>query len=142
MNAIELTKLLRKLGACDAAREWAKGKDLHEVWTTCEQGDWLLWLAGRMADKPGWPTRKQIVLAACSCAETTLKFVKVGEERPRMAIETARAWVRGEVSIDDVKRAADGAYADARAKAQTEYVEIVRRELGEPLQGAIREVAL
>jgi hypothetical protein len=115
MNATEFTKLLRDLGACSEARSWAKGKDLHEVWTSCERADWLLWLAGRMADKPGWPTRKQIVLAACACAETALKFVKPGEDRPRLAIETARAWTRGEATIEDVRRARAAAVAAAAA---------------------------
>ena len=116
MNASQFTQLLRKLGACSDARDWAKGKDLHEVWITCERADWLLWLAGRMAGEPGWPTRQQIVLAACACAETALKFVKPGEDRPRQAIETARAWARGEANIEDVRLArADAAYAAAAA---------------------------
>jgi hypothetical protein len=162
MNATEFTKLLRDLGACSEARSWAKGKDLHEVWTSCERADWLLWLAGRMADKPGWPTRKQIVLAACACAETALKFVKPGEDRPRLAIETARAWTRGEATIEDVRRAraaavaaaaaysadaaataaysaayttATAAYsadAAARTEARMLCLAIIRRELGEP----------
>ena len=117
MTALKFMQLLRKLGACEEARTWAKGKDLHEVWTSCDRADWLLWLAGRMADEPGWPTRKQIVLAACACAETALRYVKPGEDRPRIAIETARAWVRGEASIEDVRLARKNAYAAAAAYA-------------------------
>ena len=139
MNAKDFNTLLHKLRACSAAVRWAHGKDLHSVWTTCYRGDWLLWLAGKMADEPGWPTRKQVVLAACACAETALHFVKPGEDRPRLAIETTRAWVRGEASIEDVRRAraAAAAYAaadaDARAKALANCADIVRRELPEPL---------
>ena len=118
MTALKFMQLLRKLRACEEARTWAKGKDLHEVWTSCDCADWLLWLAGRMADEPGWPTRKQIVLAACACAETALRYVKPGEDRPRIAIETARAWVRGEASIEDVRLARKNAdAADAAADA-------------------------
>ena len=69
MNAVKFQSLLDDLGACADAVEWARGKDLHTVWTTCERGDWLLWLCGKMVDKPGWPTHKHIVLAACACAE-------------------------------------------------------------------------
>ena len=34
-----------------------------------------------------------------------------GEDRPRLAIETAEAWCRGEVTIEEVRAAADAAYA-------------------------------
>ncbi len=68
MSAERFGRLLYDLGACDEAVAWAKGKDLHEVWTTCERGDWLLWLAGRMLGEQGWHTRGQVMLAACACA--------------------------------------------------------------------------
>jgi hypothetical protein len=71
----------------------------------------MLWLAGKMADKPGWWTRKQVVLAACDCAETALKYVKAGEDRPQKAIETARQWAKGEATLQQVRAAAAAAYA-------------------------------
>ena len=92
MNAIETQQLLRSLHACEEARTWAKGKTLAEIWEQCERGDWLLWLCGRMCGTDGWPTRQELVLAACDCAERALKYVKKGEVRPRIAIETARKW--------------------------------------------------
>ena len=64
------------------------------------------------------------MLAACACAETALKYVKPGEDRPHKAIETARAWARGEASIDDVRKAAyaaDAAYAAYAAYAAAAY---------------------
>ena len=76
MNAIETNKLMRSLKACEEARVWANGKTLAEIWEQCERGDWMLWLCGNMADKDGWPTRKELVLAACSCAERALQYVK------------------------------------------------------------------
>ena len=115
MNAVKFQSLLDDLGACADAVEWARGKDLHTVWTTCRRGDWLLWLCGRMVDKPNWPTRKQLVLAACSCAETSLKYVPSGEDRQRVAIETARKWARGTATIEEVRQAAADAYAYAYA---------------------------
>lgn len=121
MNSQEFSNLLRSVRACDSAREWAEGKDLATVWATCERGDWLLWLVGRMADNPGWATRKQVVLAACSCAETALKFVKPGEDRPRKAIEIARAWVNGQASIEDVRKASDAPAAYAYAAYASAY---------------------
>jgi hypothetical protein len=104
--------LLAKLGACTEARHEADGKGLAEVWSTCQRGNWLLWLTARMIGKPGWPTHQQVVLAACACAETALKFVPKGEDRPRKAIETARRWATGKATLVEV-RAADAAAADA-----------------------------
>ena len=119
MNAAKFQSLLGDLCACQEAVKWARGKDLHTVWITCERGDWLLWLCGKMVDKPGWSTRAQLVLAACSCAETSLKYVPEGEDRPRAAIETARKWARGKATIEEVRRAA--AYAADYAAAAAAY---------------------
>ena len=125
MNSKEFSQLLRKIGACAEACEWAKGKSLAGAWEQCERGDWLLWLCGRMVDTEGWPTRKELVLAACACAETALKYVKAGEDRPRIAIETARKLVRGEATFQEVRDAAAAAayaaYAAAAAAAAAAY---------------------
>jgi hypothetical protein len=77
----------------------------------------MLWLCGKMVDKPDWPTRQQIVLAACACARTALKHVPAGEKRPLVAIETAERWARGEANIQKVRAAAAAAYATAAADA-------------------------
>ena len=124
MNAKKFSDLLTSLKACTEAKEWAEGKSLQSVWKTCKRGDWLLWLCERMADKPGWHTRKDVVLAACDCAETALKYVKEGEDRPRKCIETVRAWVAGTATLDDViaaRHAASAASASA-ASAASAYI--------------------
>ena len=36
--------LLKKLDACESAIKWAGDKTWPEIYTTCERGDWLLWL--------------------------------------------------------------------------------------------------
>ena len=112
MKAKEFSELLISLRACEEARAWAKGKTLAAVWKTCNRGDWMLWLCGKMVDKPNWPTRQEVVLAACACAKPALKYVKAGEDRPRIALETARKWARGEATIQKVR---DAAAADAAA---------------------------
>ena len=126
MNAKQFAALLVELNACSEAREWASGKSLAVVWKTCKRGDWLLWLCGKMADKPNWPTRKEVVLAACDCAELALKYVPKGEERPRKCLETVRAWAAGNATIHEVRtaRAAayDAAYAFYAAAAYAAYV--------------------
>jgi len=118
MTKLEFKKLLTSLGACEDATEWAKGKDLKTVWETCERGDWLLWLIGNMIDKPNWPTRQQLVLAACACAETSLKYVPEGELRPKQAIAAARRWANGQSSIEEVQTAARAAAVEASRAAR------------------------
>ena len=77
------SRKLQAIGACADAVTWAKEQpSFTEAWAACERGDWMLWLAGKMRDKPDWPTRQQLVLAACDCAELSLKYVPKGEDRP------------------------------------------------------------
>jgi len=96
--------------ACSDAVEWVGTRTIEQAWAECERGDWMLWLAGRIDID-----RKLLVSAACACAEPALAFVRAGEDRPRLAIEVARAWCVGTATLDDV-RAADAA-ADAAAYA-------------------------
>ena len=117
MNAKQFAALLVELNACSEAQEWASGKSLAVVWKTCKRGDWLLWLCGKMADKPNWPTHKEVVLAACDCAELVLKYVPEDEERPRKCLETARAWAAGNATTDEVRMARRAAYAYADSAA-------------------------
>jgi hypothetical protein len=121
MNAEQLYDKLIRLGACEDARVWAEGKSLAEAWNTCERGDWMLWLAAHLCN------REIVVSAACDCAELALKHVPKNEDRPRKAIETARAWVRGEATIAQLKKAAAAShtcyaeYASAGAAAYAAY---------------------
>src|ERR1700678_1155317 len=105
-SRVNWQRKLVALGACSEAVQWAKEyKTFAEAWQACERGDWLLWLTAKMIGKPGWPTHQQIVVAACDCAETALRFVPKGEDRPRVAIETTRKWARGGATLDEVMEA-------------------------------------
>jgi hypothetical protein len=104
--------ILTELDACSEAVKWAGRKTHKQAWETCKRGDWLLWIADRFD-----VDRKLLVLAACGCARTVLKYVPVGEDRPRIAIETAEAWTRGEAMIDQVRSAAYAAAYAAYAAA-------------------------
>ena len=107
------TDKLVQLNACCEAVQWAQGyPSLRAAWEACERGDWMLWLAGRTCRT--LPQRKRLVLAACACARTALRYVKVGEKRPRAAIRMAERWARGDcsVSLQDVRSAAAYAAAD------------------------------
>jgi hypothetical protein len=54
---------------------------------------------------------------AADCAEHLLPLFEEcsPDDRPRRAVETARAWVRGEASVGDCQKAAVGAHAAARS---------------------------
>jgi len=117
------TIYLKKLNACHDAVEWAdQFKSMQEVWDNCERGDWMLWLLGKQAGKPGTESRKKLVLTACRCARLTLKYVPKGEKRPLKAIQTAEKYAKGigDVSLQDVRDAAYAA-ADAAYAAYTAY---------------------
>ena len=62
--------------------------------------------------------KKHQMLAAwaAKCAERVLPLFDVTsqDDRPRKAIETAKAWARGEVSVGEAQRAAVAAHAAAR----------------------------
>lgn len=99
---------LVKLGACTEAITWANGKELPEVWATCERADWMLWLVGKMTGKVGWPARQQIVLVTCLFAEDVLLIFERKypiDKCLRNCIEVVRKWANGEATIEDVHKA-------------------------------------
>ena len=87
-----LLATLDHLGACEEPRTWLAdeapraglGRAGVRLWNACDRGDWLLWLAASAG-----VDRRLVVLAACDCARLALKHVPKGENRPRIAIETA-----------------------------------------------------
>ena len=113
ISAEDFEDLLTELHACHEAKLWAKGKDLAEIWSTCERGDWMLWLLGNMQDKPGWLTHKQVTSIVCDCVEPALKYVKPGETRPAECLAVVRKWIKGEATIEEVEKAKEAAYAAA-----------------------------
>lgn len=73
---------------------------LRRWWDTSENaGDMLAYATTRLS-------RQALVLLAAACARTALRYVPAGEERPRLAIETAEAWARGEATRDEARAAA------------------------------------
>ena len=87
--------------------EWASQyTTAQQIWDNCERADWLLWWAARTEAN----SHQQIVLAACQCARRALKYVPEGEDRPRLAIEAAEAWI-----TNPTEEAARAAWAAARA---------------------------
>jgi len=109
------THKLTELNACPDAVIWATSQpDEQTAWDNCERGDWMLWLLGKLSKGPRSKSRKKLVLTACECARLALEHVPKSEDRPRIAIETAEAWARGEATLQEVR---DAAYAAADAAA-------------------------
>jgi len=97
---------LKHGGGCDPAIKWLGGKSYRDAYETCPRGDWLLWLVHELKID-----LRKIALAACECIELGYKFLPDGEYRARIAVETWRAWVRGEATLEEVRSAADAAHA-------------------------------
>ena len=112
---MKFTDRLNDMNACSEAVEWVGRRGLMTAWRDCGRADWMLWLAGRLDID-----RKLIVLAACDCAETALKYVPEGEDRPAKAIQTSRNWCAGTATEQDCRDAANAAYA-AYAAADAAY---------------------
>ena len=117
------TDQLKRMSACTDAREWAESQpNAYTAWRTCPRGDWLMWWLSRAG-----LDRKTLVLAACDCARLVLHLVPDGEDRPRVAIETAEAWARGEATIAQVRIAAAEA---ASAAMHKQCAMAVRKRVG------------
>lgn len=124
------TKKLEKMGACVDAITWCNiQKNRSQAWQDCQRGDWMLWLLGHLSGKPESRRRKKLVLCACECARLTLPHVPDGEDRPRIAIETAEKYARGNCKLEEVKSAADAAAAGAAyaADVRVRCAAIVRK---------------
>ena len=73
-------------------------------------------LTGRAAED-----HRSQALWAADCAERVLPLfedVFPGDDRPRKAIEAARAWARGEIRVSEARTAALAAHAAARDAAE------------------------
>jgi len=107
-----LAMQIAHLAPCSDARKWLNEQNTwQEAWNSCPRADWLLWLIGK--DKS--IAKKRIVVCACAIARTSLRFVKEGELRPLIAIETAERWAKGEATLDEVNQSRHGAYASNAA---------------------------
>jgi hypothetical protein len=64
--------------------------------------------------------RQSLALQAAECAEHVLPLFEQNcprDDRPRRAIEAARAWARGEIAVGAARAAAFAAHAAARSTA-------------------------
>ena len=125
MTRAELLAHLQRLHACPDAQAWvaATPGDPSHLWSTSDRVDWLLWLAAESG------LVLPVVLAACDCARTALRYVPVGEDRPLRAIEIAERIGSGELTgaaAGDARAAAWAARAAAGAAGDAAWAENLR----------------
>ncbi len=96
---------LRRLGACEDAREWAKGKTWPEIFETCHRGDWLLWLYRRTNPD----NLKELNRAKAHCALTVRHLMK--DQRSINACEIALKFADDQATRQELNAAAYAAYA-------------------------------
>jgi len=114
-----MKNLLRKLGACEDAREWAADKTWEEIFTTCHRGDWLLWLWKRTAEDTE-DNFKLLTRAKARCALTVRHLMK--DKRSINACEVALKFTDGLATREELNAAADAAaYAAADAADADAY---------------------
>jgi len=92
----------------------------QQEWNICEDGAVMLNALGQVGE-PGSDARRPLVLAACECARLALPHVLPGEDRPRLAIETAERWAQGEdVTLEQVRVASRDVFRAAHDAATAE----------------------
>ena len=109
MKTIE--ELLTKLGACEEARNWAKGKTFEEIYTTCERGDWLNWLFARTNHEDV----QLLTLVKGHQANTVRHLMR--DKRSLNAVDTAIAFGEGSATKEELNKAARAAWAATIAEA-------------------------
>lgn len=92
---MSIHEFLKYKYACQAAREWADGKSLQEIWETCPKTGWLIWLLKKL----GFETRNFQELAISSAEGVTHLMLS---ERSRQTVKELRRWLNGE-QVDLVK---------------------------------------
>lgn len=82
-----------------------------------------------MKKKTGAGEHKRLAAWAVDCAEHVLYLFEdhyPQDDRPRKAIEAARAWVRGEMKMTEVRKFALAAHAAARQATRLEAIAAAR----------------
>ena len=107
-----LKKFLSVNDACAEGYLFAKDLTLEEFLTTCERGDWILWLFKHTNPD----SIEELTLAKAHCANTVRHLMK--DKRSLNAVDTAFAFGEGKATREELDAAAsDAASADASAAA-------------------------
>ena len=98
-----MKELLKKLHACEEAREWAGDKTWEEIYNTCHRGDWLLWLFQRTNPND----KRRLVLVGAHCANTVRHLML--NERIKLAVDVAFSYGEGKATEEELADAAKAA---------------------------------
>lgn len=115
-------KQLQNLNACENAIEWVGCATLEGAWAECPRGDWMIWLAMRMAGQPGWPSPVDVVVVLCDIVEPIVSYIPANSKCLLTALETVRQWCIDDVSRMDVL----AAYTDVAAIHTYPYTAAIR----------------
>ena len=125
---LSLADRLDALGACEDAIDWVADeghRSLAAAWAACPRGDWMLWLAARLAGKPGSVAGRRAIRAGAACVRSTLSRFRIREERDAVAAALAETerWLDGgpaptEDALDWCGASAIGAIRFARGFAR------------------------
>jgi len=124
---VTYTEYLKSINACGEAISAAEGKTAQQAWDTCERGDWMLWLAGKLSGEPGCDRRRRLVLASTECARLAWPYVKEQDKQVVQACyETAEQWARGEngITLEVVEAAAWAASAASAAAVDAAWAAV------------------
>lgn len=105
----EITQFLDTHRACSEGREYALTQpDLEAVWDNCPNPSWLIWILQKTNKVP---TDQTLPRFAIWCVREIWPLLK--DERSRNAIEVVERYLDGKATIEEVRAAADAAYATA-----------------------------
>jgi len=108
---------LDELNACREAVDWCSDfGTLQEAWDKCERGDWMLWYLGQTCGATETDSHRTMTACKAACARLVLHIWEAkypDDARPKLAIEAAEKYSRGEITAS--ASAASAAAADAAA---------------------------
>ena len=89
-----------------STRLFGSEEDFYSLWNDIINPHWLQNLA-----VAGGVSNRQFSLTTCAIARLCLPLIPENEVRPRIAVETAEAWARGEATKEQVVRAEEAAFS-------------------------------
>jgi hypothetical protein len=107
-----IDELIEQFSPCEEGEKFLRERgSLKAAWDTCAQADWMLWLDSRL----GLLIPRQRVEFACRCVRETpagegTVWDLLTDDRSRRAVETAEAFIRGEVTEEELRRAAEAVW--------------------------------
>ena len=122
MEIKQYIEYLENLNACSEPIKWSKQFETsQDAWENCERGDWMLWLLGKIAGKPGSDSRRKLVLCSAKCARTAWEWMS---PEGKKAVCLAEKYGEGDktITLKQLRITASAAYtaacaADATANA-------------------------